>query len=53
MWNYIRSIVDQIESAGVAAETILAGIGAGLPARSENGLVGTVSLVPYVNVPLK
>jgi hypothetical protein len=53
MWNYIRSIADQIESAGVGAETLLAGIGAGLPARSENGLIGTVSLVPYVNVPLK
>ena len=54
MWNYIRSIADGIETAGVGVEAALAGIGATtLPPQSDNGLIGTVTLVPYVNVPLK
>ena len=54
MWNYIRSIAGEIESAGVGVETVMAGIGATtLPARRANGLIGTATFVPYVNVPLK
>ena len=48
MWNYIRSIADHIMSSGTAVETVMAGIGiTTLPSRGENGLIGTVRLVPY------
>jgi hypothetical protein len=54
MWNYIRSIADEIESADVAVDTVMASSGTTtLPARRVNGLIGAVNLVPYVNVPLK
>ncbi|KAJ5670799.1 uncharacterized protein N7477_006162, partial [Penicillium maclennaniae] len=53
MWNYIRSIAGELESAGVGVETVMAGVGeTTLPARRANGLIGIATLVPYVNVPL-
>jgi hypothetical protein len=48
MWNYVRSILNQIMNAG--AEPLLSSISSVSPPRSENGLVGEVKLVPYVNV---
>lgn len=45
MWNYIRSLYDKIQIAG--SEPMLSSTGA-LPENEENGLVGEVSVLPYV-----
>lgn len=48
MWNYLRSISNQIKDAGMNPG-LLSALNS-LPERSENGLAGTVTLVPYANV---
>lgn len=53
MWNYIRSIAGEVKSAGIGVQAVMAGVGmTSLPARSNNGLIGKVTLVPYVKVAL-
>ena len=51
MWNYIRSIFGQIRNAGV--EPLLNSVSPVTPPRSDNGLIGGVKLVPYVNVSIE
>lgn len=54
MWNYIRSIGSELESADVPLQVLMSAVGYSiLPPVTENGLVGTVTLVPYVNVRLE
>lgn len=48
MWNYIRSIFGQIENAGLPP--LLSAVSSNLPGLSDNGLIGTVHVVPYVKV---
>ncbi|KAL3468836.1 hypothetical protein BJX99DRAFT_268992 [Aspergillus californicus] len=52
MWNYIRSILSDIRDQGRLPGLLTVGGGA-VPPISENGLVGEVSVVPYVNVVVK
>lgn len=52
MWNYVRSIADEIETVNVPVHTLLDSVGSGLPEPSDNGLIGDVKLVPYVTVKL-
>ncbi|KAJ5676031.1 hypothetical protein N7462_008928 [Penicillium macrosclerotiorum] len=49
MWNYIRSIIGQIESSGIPVQSVLTAVEGELPPISDNGLVGTVSLIPYIS----
>ncbi len=54
MWNYIRSIGSDLESADVPLQVLMSAVGYSiLPPVTENGLVGTVTLVPHVNVRLE
>jgi hypothetical protein len=45
MWNYLRSISDELENGGVGPQQLSA-LGAALPPLTENGLVGTMDIVP-------
>ncbi|CAG8902477.1 unnamed protein product [Penicillium egyptiacum] len=47
MWNYLRSIFDQIEMSGLPPLITIAYPGP-LPGLVQNGLRGTVQIVPYV-----
>lgn len=47
MWNKIRSLLGRIENAGLKPKLEMLG---STPGLSENGLVGKVTVVPYVNV---
>lgn len=47
MWNYVRSIIDDIENGGLPP--IFAAIGS-MPPPTENGLVGTASILPFEKV---
>lgn len=54
MWNYIRSIAGDIQSADVPLQSSLSAIGyTTLPSVTDNGLIGTVTLVPYTKVHLQ
>ncbi|KAF6831551.1 secreted protein [Colletotrichum musicola] len=44
MWNYVRSILPDIENAGLDH---LTNIGSHPDSKTENGLVGSVRIVPY------
>jgi hypothetical protein len=48
MWNYIRSILPEIRDQGHLPG--LLNLGLPVPGLSDNGLVGDVSVVPFVNV---
>jgi hypothetical protein len=48
MWNYIRSILPDIRDQGHLPGLLEMGLP--VPELSENGLVGDVMVVPYVNV---
>lgn len=50
MWNYIRSISNEIQTVNDPIDVLLSAVGSGLPAATENGLIGEVRLVPYVRV---
>jgi hypothetical protein len=52
MWNYIRSIADEIETVDAPVDSLLSAVGNGLPDPTDNGLIGDVKLVPYVTVKL-
>ncbi|CAI7604745.1 unnamed protein product [Penicillium pancosmium] len=52
MWNYIRSIADEIETVNVPIDSLMDAAGYGLPQATDNGLIGEVKLVPYVAVKL-
>lgn len=52
MWNYIRSIAGEVETGVIPLELLFSTMGTALPPVTDNGLVGTVTLVPYVNVSL-
>jgi hypothetical protein len=52
MWNYIRSIADEIEAVDAPVDSLLSAVGNGLPDPTDNGLIGDVKLVPYVTVKL-
>jgi hypothetical protein len=52
MWNYIRSIAGELKTGGTPLELLLSAIGTTIPPVTDNGLVGTVTLVPYVNMSL-
>lgn len=52
MWNYIRSIAGEVKTGGTPLELLLSAIGTTIPPVTDNGLVGTVTLVPYVNMSL-
>jgi hypothetical protein len=43
MWNYIRSMIDDVESGGLSP--IIKKLG--IPGPLKNGLVGAVQLIPY------
>ncbi|PYH70546.1 uncharacterized protein BO88DRAFT_479644 [Aspergillus vadensis CBS 113365] len=43
MWNYIRSIYDEIEISGIAPL-----LSDPLPDRVDNGLIGEVKIIPYI-----
>ncbi|KAJ5440168.1 uncharacterized protein N7458_011166 [Penicillium daleae] len=54
MWNYIRSIAGEIETADVPLQLLMSAVGyTTLPSVTDNGLIGTVTLVPYVKVHLE
>jgi hypothetical protein len=46
MWNYLRSIFGDLEDAG-SSPLLVELTGGSLPGLTDNGLVGTVSVVPY------
>lgn len=48
MWNYLRSIFGELEDAG--APPLVVEIAGTLPGLTDNGLVGTVQVVPYKSV---
>jgi hypothetical protein len=50
MWNYLRSILSDIKNAGDPPLTLNVGVTIPVPGPTENGLVGTVHVVPYSNV---
>jgi hypothetical protein len=53
MWNYIRSIGSELKTGGTPLQLLMSAVGySTLPPATDNGLVGTVTLVPYVNVRL-
>jgi hypothetical protein len=52
MWNYIRSIAGEVESGGTPLELLFSAFGTAIPPVTDNGLVGTMTLVPYVSVRL-
>ncbi|OJZ88644.1 hypothetical protein ASPFODRAFT_130526 [Aspergillus luchuensis CBS 106.47] len=43
MWNYVRTIYDEIEISGIAPL-----LSDPLPDRVDNGLIGEVKIIPYV-----
>ncbi|KAL4894986.1 hypothetical protein BDV59DRAFT_200244 [Aspergillus ambiguus] len=45
MWNYIRTLLDELRTAGAGPELTLFGT---TPAPVDNGLIGDVRVVPYV-----
>lgn len=51
MWNYLRSIFSQLKDQG--SPPGLLKYSSVLPAISPNGLIGEVSVTPYVNVNIK
>ncbi|KAL4926579.1 uncharacterized protein BDV17DRAFT_299664 [Aspergillus undulatus] len=42
LWNYIRTILDDLLTAGASGRVL-----GDTPARSEAGMIGTVTIVPY------
>lgn len=47
MWNYLRSILDELQNAGLPPLLTVVG---DVPGQTENGLLGRVEVVPYVNL---
>lgn len=47
VWKYLRSIFDQLQSAGMPP--LLGEVG-DVPGQTENGLLGRVEVVPYVKL---
>ncbi|KAL3473422.1 hypothetical protein BJX99DRAFT_261351 [Aspergillus californicus] len=45
LWNYLRTILGELRTAGMAVQLL-----GDVPSRSEAGLVGTVSIVPYKRI---
>ncbi|KAL2846698.1 hypothetical protein BJY01DRAFT_263257 [Aspergillus pseudoustus] len=45
LWNYLKEILDELVTAGQPVQFL-----GGTPTRSEAGLVGTVSIVPYTHI---
>ncbi|KAI9035663.1 uncharacterized protein KD926_003141 [Aspergillus affinis] len=48
MWNYLRTMLDKLKSAGRSPEFELMEMD--VPGTVDNGLIGTVRVVPYVSV---
>lgn len=48
MWNYLRSIFGQIRVSD--SPPLLTAMGDKMPGLSDNGLIGTVQVVPYVKL---
>ncbi|CEJ56712.1 hypothetical protein PMG11_02911 [Penicillium brasilianum] len=54
MWNYIRGIAGDIQTADVPLQLFMSAVGyTTLPSVTDNGLIGTVTLVPYAKVRLE
>jgi hypothetical protein len=51
MWNYLRTMINQLQVGG---EAPIPGVTTGfpLPDRNEVGLIGTVEIVPYQAIKL-
>ncbi|KAJ5110316.1 hypothetical protein N7532_002961 [Penicillium argentinense] len=52
MWNYIASIASGIECVDIPAMAFMSAFGLPAPPITDNGLLGTVTLVPYVKMRL-
>lgn len=52
MWNYIRSILPTIRNSGAIARFPGGPFGSG-PGMSDNGLVGTATLIPFKTVEIR
>lgn len=52
MWNYLRSIIDDLTFMYLPASTWLLFATGGLPAMTDNGLIGEVEVIPFTKVVL-
>jgi hypothetical protein len=48
MWNYIRTLLDEVESTGIAP--IFQKLGIRVPPTSDTGLIGPCNIVPYQKI---
>jgi hypothetical protein len=49
MWNYLRTIMPDLRSGGQES-SLITRLGGRMPSRVENGIIGQVEVVPYVEM---
>lgn len=52
MWNYLRTIMGDLRSGGEKS-SLMTRLGGNLPDRVDNGIIGAVEVIPFVQVEMK